>query len=280
MSEQFGLTKLEKTAVTAAAVLVLGPLIMAPPFTSLCDGALSRDKISYNYEYQQIGDWILSMGAVTDWLLVAVGILQWRVYRQTAVILREQTAILNRQSNISKWQTDIQVSAQRPNIFVKGIDIKKISKDEGRAAIHAFQATWKNTGQISPRSLKIADRAKVLEMAELPTDFDYSVTLRPTVPIGRDMENKSDPHFLTDAEMLSLLTGQKRLFFWGCGEYVDELTPNIVHCVEFCYRTNVRDIYMENLPYGPHNRAYDRARKKGDHETSPMPETSQTNAQP
>jgi hypothetical protein len=57
---------------------------------------VSASEIAPDHEYQQIGEWILS-SAVTDWLLVAVGILSWRVYSQQAVILRDQRDILRRQ---------------------------------------------------------------------------------------------------------------------------------------------------------------------------------------
>lgn len=97
-----------------AAAFVWGPLLMAPPFADLHPRCVTGGQIAYNHEYQQMRDWITSMGGITDWALVAIGLLQWRVYVRQAAILDKQTT-LNHQNYLL---------THRPKLRVRNIVIK------------------------------------------------------------------------------------------------------------------------------------------------------------
>jgi len=86
-------------------------------FVSIFTGKIAADN-----QNQQIWDWVLG-GRVTDWLLVTVGILQFRVYRQQAAILRRQSETLPR---LERAYLYVRVTEPGINIVENGIRCETI----------------------------------------------------------------------------------------------------------------------------------------------------------
>jgi hypothetical protein len=155
------------------------------------------------------------------------------------------------QHEIMASQMLIQRELARPQIFMVGVEVVP----ETEWAV--ISIIWRNSGQTPPQKFVTGREIITPDSPELPSDFDYSVRFGEPVPIGADMEVRTNALVVGNDRLRGPVRGGDNLFIWGKGYYTDSLSPGVTHHIDFCFRLAVRERTIAFVPYGPHNRIFD-----------------------